>query len=117
VQGCFSSIFLASAFLPRSISSARSSAADRVARAQVRERQPEFDEALIFRMAQRHRNDPRLMQQAPERISGSREMMPNLFRAQTRIDPNEQNSRPARISRNGIGGIAPATPPHAKRLA
>src|SRR5260370_41778010 len=47
-------------------------------------------------MAERHRNNPRLVQQAPERISGSREMMPDLFRAQTRIDTHEQNSRPAR---------------------
>src|ERR1700730_1339275 len=46
-------------------------------------------------MAERHWNNSRLMQQAPERISGSREMMPNLFRAQTRIDTDEQNSRPS----------------------
>src|SRR5260370_19145602 len=50
---------------------------------------------VLFRLAERHRNNSRLMQQTPERISGSREMMPNLFRAQTRIDTDEQNSRPA----------------------
>jgi hypothetical protein len=63
-------------------------------RTEVGQRQIEFHQPRIVLAGEGLGQEPSCIEQPPERIARARKMMPHLLRAKTRIDPDEQDSRP-----------------------
>jgi hypothetical protein len=66
----------------------------RGSRAEIRQGDPKRGEPLILFVRERARNQARLIEQAPEGITVSGEVMPDGAGSQARVDPDEQEPRP-----------------------
>jgi hypothetical protein len=58
-------------------------------RAEIRQGNPEGGEPLILFVRERARNQPRLVEQAPEGITVAGKVVPDGAGSQTRVDPDE----------------------------